>query len=123
VVPDFQRNISDSGQRKTLKEILLHLGNSRAHNSRGSVEVVEKPLTQRMTDPVSSPDFAPSDFVLFGKPKLVFKGNTVSDLNELLSLIIHCFNGIGEEILPNISRNWRKRFRWVIKHSGESHIK
>jgi hypothetical protein len=109
-VPDLQRNISNSGHRKNLKGILLHLGNSPAQNSRGSVGVVEKLLTQRMTDPVSSPDLSPSDFLLFGMAKLLFKGNTASDLNELLSLITHCFNGIGEETLPNTLRNRRKRF-------------
>jgi hypothetical protein len=58
-VPDLQRNTRNSGHRKTLKGILLHLGNSPAQNSRGSVEVVEKFLTQRRTGPVSSPGFAP----------------------------------------------------------------
>jgi hypothetical protein len=55
-------------------------------------------------------------------PKLLFKGNTTSDRNELFSLITHYFNGIGEETLPNPLRNRRKRLGWVIKHSGEPHI-
>jgi hypothetical protein len=42
VVPDLQTNICNSGRRKTVKAISLHLDKAAAQNSRRSAEGIEK---------------------------------------------------------------------------------
>jgi hypothetical protein len=48
VILDNQQSICSSSPRKTLKGILLHLDNARAHNSRLSSEKIESAKAQRV---------------------------------------------------------------------------
>jgi hypothetical protein len=70
---DIQQNICSLSRRKALNDIILHLSNASAHNSRLSSEIIEFAKVQRLPHPHYSSDQAPSDFFLFGFLKEQFR--------------------------------------------------
>jgi hypothetical protein len=55
-IPDIQQDICSSSRMKTLKDILLHLENAGAHNSRLSSEKIESARAERVPHPPESLD-------------------------------------------------------------------
>lgn len=54
-----------SGKRK----VWIHLDNCKVHNSKMTMEEIQKSQFKRAPHPAYSPDIAPSDFYLFGRVK------------------------------------------------------
>jgi hypothetical protein len=80
------KQISATATTNVLKGILLHLVNSAPFDSGRSVEVIQNRLAHRVDHPAYSLDLAPSEFLLLGMPKILFKGRVSSDRNKFLSL-------------------------------------
>jgi ABC-type branched-subunit amino acid transport system substrate-binding protein len=66
VVPNVIADMTTHSRRKTLKNRAIHLDNARRHNSRRSQECIAASTAQRLPHLAYPPDFAPSDFLLFG---------------------------------------------------------
>jgi hypothetical protein len=84
VIPDIQQTICSSIRSKTLKDIVLHLGNSPTHNSRLSSENIEFSAVQRVPHPFDGPDLAPSEFFLFGYLKEKLRGTSLTASEDFI---------------------------------------
>jgi hypothetical protein len=91
VIPDIQENICTSSNRKTLKNVLLHLHNAPAHNSRLYSEMIESAKTQRVPHPLYSPNETPRNFFLFGYLKVKHRGISFSTIDDLIFAISQIF--------------------------------
>jgi hypothetical protein len=76
-----------------------------------------------MPHPAYIPDFAPSDFFLFGYIKRQFTEYNIPDRQSLKNAITRIFDKIGQETLIAIFETWINRLKWVIEHEGEISIK
>jgi hypothetical protein len=106
-------------RRKTLTDILLHLINAVAHNSRLSLEKIESPNAQKALYPPCRRDPAQSGFFLFGylKEKLCETSSTPND--DRICAISPFFSEILEIVLKNVLTSWITRLSRVMKKDGE----
>jgi hypothetical protein len=97
--------MTSSSRRKTLKLSFIHIDNARPSNSNQSREGIQASKAKHLSNPVYSPDLAPSDFFLFGhlKEKLTAFHCTARD--ELKSAITTIFNEIDREKLQYVKQS------------------
>jgi hypothetical protein len=69
VVPDLVELVCQESRRKTLRELMVHLDNTRLRNNRKSQATLIATKGCRIHTPAYSPDLSPSDFFLFGMLK------------------------------------------------------
>jgi hypothetical protein len=69
VVPDLVEHVCQDSRQKTLRDILVHLDNPRAHNSGKNKAALTVTKSRRIPAPAYSPGLSPSDFFLFGMLK------------------------------------------------------
>jgi hypothetical protein len=86
VIPEIQQSICSSSRRKTVNDILLHLDNAPARNSRLSLEKIESAKAKRAAHLSCSRVPAPSGFFL-GFLKEKFHATLFTTSDDLLSAI------------------------------------
>jgi hypothetical protein len=74
---------------------------------------------QRILHPAYSPDFAPSDFFLFGYLKRKLTEYDIPDRQNLTSVITQIFDEIGPETVMAVFETWITMLEWVIEHKRE----
>jgi hypothetical protein len=119
VIPDIQQHICSSSRNKTLKDVLLHLDNARAHDSRLSPETIKFPKAKRAAHPRYGPDLVPSDFFLFGYLKEKHDGTSFTPRGDLIFAIRQILSEMPEMELKNVFTNCVTKLSWVTKKGGE----
>jgi hypothetical protein len=119
VVPDWVRDICSHSRRKSLKGMEIHLGNARPHNSKRAPECLSRTKANRVPHPAHSPDFAPSDFFLFGFVKTRLQESDIPGQEGLKCAISQILAEISQGLLISAFEAWIKRLKWVIAHRGE----
>jgi hypothetical protein len=66
-----------------------------------------------------SPDFAPSDFWLFGHVPTSLVGQTFDGAEQLLEAIIEVFNEIQPPEVVAIFSHWVERVQRVLENNGD----
>jgi histone-lysine N-methyltransferase SETMAR len=84
------------------KELMVHVGNAPAHNSKMTRNLFEHNPLKRLLHPPSSPDISPSDFYLFKKVKGVLIGQAIPDEISLLDAVTEIVNRISTDELQRV---------------------
>jgi hypothetical protein len=123
VLRSLVQGLTSRGRRKTLQGFMIHFDNANPHNSRRSRECLGLYRATRLQHPAYSPDFAPSDFFLFGslKEKLIDFG--CSSREDLKSAITSIFTEIDKETLVVVFLLWIEWLNWVIRKEGRYYHK
>ena len=98
---------------------MIHLDNSRVHNSKVTLEITEKYGFKRAPHPAYSQDIAPSDFYLFGCIKGKLKGCSLKSLDDLKEKIYEILSEISRESRKSVFENWIYHCQMVIAQMGE----
>ena len=98
-----------SGRRK----VWLHLDNCRIHNSKMTMEKIQKIQFKRTPHPAYSPDIAPSDFYLFGRVKKELEGFEFEAPQEVFDKVIEILDGISYEERLSVFEAWQHRLDFV----------
>jgi hypothetical protein len=69
--------------------------------------------------PPHSPDFALSDFFLFGYLKKRLKGMMFPSYEELFNAIGEVVTGIESDTLTTVFEHWMERLEWVSKNNSD----
>jgi histone-lysine N-methyltransferase SETMAR len=78
------RSIETVGNEQRL---LMHADNVRPHTAKLSTQYFNENRMRSVPDPPYSPDFAPSEFYLFGYVKRCFPGLSFEDANQFLAAV------------------------------------
>jgi hypothetical protein len=73
----------------------------------------------RVSQPVYSPDLAPSDFWLFGQAKHSLTGRMFDDPEELLDGLTSFVEEVQPSELHVVFSHWVERIRWVLENNGD----
>jgi hypothetical protein len=119
VVTDLVRDICSHSRRKSLKGIYIHLDNARPQNSKPAAECLSRTKANRVPHPAHSPDFAPSDFFLFGFVKTRLQEYDIPGQEGVKCAISQILAEISQGMLICAFEAWIKRFKWVIAYRGE----
>jgi transposase len=96
------------------KQLMVHVDNATAHNSRMTRNFFEHNPLKKLPHPPYSPDISPSDFYLFGKVKRALVGQEIPDEVSLLHAVAEILNGISTDELQRVFRSWIERVQNVI---------
>jgi hypothetical protein len=102
LIPDIQQNSCSSSRRKRLNDILWHLENAVAHNTRLFSETIESVTAQRVPHPSDGPDPAPNSFFLFGYLKEKLRGTLFASSDDVIFARLQIFSEIPEMGLKNV---------------------
>ena len=95
------------------------MDNATPHRAK-STKSCFKTLRLREADhPPYSPDFAPSDFYLFGKLKGQMAGSEFESTEDLLATIRLLTNAISREELESVFQEWERRLEECIQIGGD----
>jgi hypothetical protein len=119
VIPDLLENVCAGSRRRTLKRIVIHLDNARPNNSKKSNECLTEFRARRVPHPAYSPDFAPSDFFLFGTVNAKLQNYEIHSREDPILAIRTVFGQISKETLISVYVSWMKKLKWVIKNGGK----
>ena len=108
-----------SGRRK----VLIYLDNCKVHNSKMTMEEIQKIQFKRVPHPAYSPDVAPSDFYLFGRVKKRLEGFEFESPLEVFDKIIEIFDGNSYEERLTVFQEWQNRLDFVRIHNGKYYKK
>jgi len=72
-----------------------------------------------LEQPPYSPDFAPCDFFLFPKCKLVVRGQHLGNVKTIKSETISLLKGLREEEFQGCFQQWKRRWDKCIVSNGE----
>jgi hypothetical protein len=111
VVPDLLENICAGSRRRTLKGVIMHLDNASLHNSKKSNECLTEFHARRVPHPAYSPDFAPSDFFLFGPVKAELQNYKIYNREDLILALRAIFDQISKEALISVYVSWIERLK------------
>jgi transposase len=95
------------------------LDNYRVHFSRATEQFITENHIGRVPHPLYSPDFAPSDFWLFGHVKTSLVGQTFDEPEQLLEAITEFLNEIQPPEVASVLSHWAKRVRCVLENDGD----
>jgi hypothetical protein len=101
VIPDIQQNMCPSIRRRTLKGIILRLGNATVQNSPLYSGKIESAKVPRVHHPHYSPDPAPRNFFLFGYAKENIRITSFTMNGDRVFAIRHIFSELLEMVLKN----------------------
>jgi hypothetical protein len=117
MVPLVQE-IFPHGRNGRALRLHLHLDNCRVHFSKVAEQFFEANDILRILHPPYSPDFAPSDFWLFGRIKTALVGAKFDEPEQLLNAITDFLNTTSVEELRAVFDEWAERVRWVTENKG-----
>jgi hypothetical protein len=104
----------------TQKQILvIHMDNSPMHNSKAAIQKIASLRLKIATHPLYSPDFAPSDFVLFGYIKQKIAGQEFMSADDLLEAIREALGHLSRPVIESVFYEWMMRFqRYLDYHNS-----
>jgi hypothetical protein len=120
VINDLVANLKATGAFPDKKWHRLHLDNPRPGTSQTPLDDIDRYKLVRVPHLPSSPDFAPSDFYLFGclQGRLAkCHGTTKEGLFQNVSKIL---DSVSEEEFVRVFLDWMRRLEHVISTGGES---
>ena len=123
VLKDLEGNLKVRREKKGLKDIVLHMDNSKVHRSFTSVQKLSSLGIIQMPQPPYSPDISPCDFYLFGKLKEFLRTIQVEDEEILKKEIITFLGKISKMELKSTYNEWIRRLEFVIKNNGDYILK
>jgi histone-lysine N-methyltransferase SETMAR len=91
------------------RRLQLHLDNCRVHFSKATEQFMTENHIRRVPHPPYSPDFAPSDFWLFGHLKTSLAGQTFDDPEQPLEGIAKFLNEIQPREVVAVFNHWLER--------------
>lgn len=97
----------------------IHIDNAKSHNSKMTMNEIDKYRMKRMPHPAYSPDIAICDFWFFGMLKDHLKGMQFNDENELFNEISTFCKEIPQNEFQKAFEEWIHRLNWIIKNGGE----
>jgi histone-lysine N-methyltransferase SETMAR len=100
-------------------KFVVHTDNARAHAAQEGRTFCEENGMRLAPYPPYSPDFAPSNFYLFGYVKERLKGMVFPSYEELLNTIGEVVTGIESENLTAVFEHWMERLEWASKNNGD----
>jgi transposase len=101
------------------RKFVAHADNAKAHTTQKCRTFCEENGLRLAPNPPYSPDFAPSDFFLFGSVKERLKGMVFPSYEELLDAIGEVVSGIESETLTAVFEHWIVRLEWVSNNNGD----
>jgi hypothetical protein len=104
-----------------VKQLMVHVDNVPAHNSRMTRNFFEQNQLKMLPHPLYSPDISPWDFYLFEKVKGAPNRQEISDEISLLDAVTESLNGISTDQLQHVFRGWIEHVENVITAEGTTH--
>jgi histone-lysine N-methyltransferase SETMAR len=96
----------------------MHTDNASSHKTGISMTLAEKLGFRVMPHPPFSPDFAPSDFYLFGRVKLALKGMQNASAEETTLKFEKVLQDITLQERLNVMMEWITRLLRVVAQGG-----
>jgi hypothetical protein len=113
------RKLKVMGKFPNKKRYYLHIDNARPHTSQLSSDYIDHHKFIKILHPPYSPNIAPSDFYLFGKPKNKLAKCHGTTKEELFQKVEAILNSCSEKELMYVFKNWMGRLGQVIETGGE----
>jgi hypothetical protein len=98
--------------------MVVHFDYAAPHAAMCTIDYLRANRLTRAPHPAVPPDLAPSDFSLFGKPKIALMSAAFAD-DELLQGVMKVLNGISREELEAVFEEWLLRLDRCIQPNGE----
>jgi hypothetical protein len=102
----------------TAKNLIVHIDNALAKNSRMTQNFFRSSLLKRLSHPPYFPDISPLDFYLFGKVKSSLVGREISNEIDPFETVTEMLNGIFDAELQRVFRSWIERVERAIDAGG-----
>jgi hypothetical protein len=119
IINELVPNLKRRGGFPDKRWYRLHLDNARPHNSRDSVDYIDRQNVVRLSHPLHSPDLAPGDFYLSANTKQRLAKCHGTTREEVFQNVNEFLQSISEDELVRVFLNWMTRLEQVIATGGE----
>jgi hypothetical protein len=117
-MPYLIENVGSRTRWKTLSGWLIHVDNTRPHNSECAQTCIKASRAEYLPHPACSPDLALSDFFLFGYIKGNLSKENCGNRVNILNTVSENLARVNREMLLNVFESWVNLPKWVIKQEG-----